>query len=110
MNRQEEVIQAKIFQWFWNNYCLKFHNPREIIFHVPNEGANNGRLVSIGLYPGCADLIFTWKGQHHYCEIKTPTGTQSPNQKKFENHVKQAGYKYHLCRSLEEFQQLIPTL
>lgn len=110
MNRHEEVIQSKIFRWFWNKYCLKHHEPRELIYHVPNEGKNNGRLVSIGLYPGCADLIFTWKGKHYYCEIKTAKGIQSINQKRFEAHVKQAGYTYFLCRSLEEFKNIIQSL
>jgi hypothetical protein len=110
MKREEEKIQAEIYRWFWNTYCLKFQEPRELMYHVPNEGKDNGRLVGIGLYPGCADLVFTWKGEHHYLELKAPKGTQSPNQKKFEAHVKQSGYKYHLCRSLEEFKQIIANL
>jgi hypothetical protein len=105
MKRIEDKIQQEIFTWFWNNYCLKHHQPREIMYHVPNEGKDNGKLVSIGLYPGCSDLIFTWRGQHLYCEIKTPTGSQSPNQKKFQSHVEQCGYKYVIIRSLKEFQE-----
>jgi hypothetical protein len=110
MKREEEKIQAEIYKWFWNTYCLKHHEPREIIYHVPNEGKNNGRLVSIGLYPGCADLIFTLQGVHYYCELKTAKGTQSPNQKKFQAHVEQSGYTYFICRSLKDFQEKIRLL
>jgi len=110
MTETERKIQQDIYKWFWNNYCLKFHNPREIMYHVPNEGRDHSHLVDIGLYPGCSDLIFTLKGQHYYCEVKTPTGKQSPNQIKFQAHVQQSGYKYFLVRSLEDFKNTLTKI
>ena len=80
------------------------------MYHVPNEGKDNGRLVPIGLYPGCSDLIFTFLGKHIYCEIKTSTGVVSKNQKKFEKHIKEVGHLYVVIRSLEEFQSLLANL
>lgn len=110
MNREEDKIQQTIYQWFWNNYCLPIHTPREIIYHIPNEGKNNSHLTRIGLYPGASDLVFTFRGHHYYCELKTDKGTQSPNQKKFEKHIKQCGYVYFICRSLDQFKLFIDGL
>jgi hypothetical protein len=110
MKREEDKIQQEIFVWYWNNYCLPICTPREIMYHIPNEGKDNGRLVSIGLMPGAADLVFTYRGQHYYCEIKTEKGTQSPNQKKFQKHIEQCGYIYFICRSLLQFQNFIVYL
>jgi len=101
--KSEDKIQQEIFIYFNNKYCLPSCSPREIMFHVPNEGKENGKLVSIGLYPGAADLIFTWKGQVIAFEVKAEKGVQSPNQKKFEAHWIATGNKYYIGRSLEDF-------
>jgi hypothetical protein len=81
-----------------------------MILHIPNEGKNNGRLVSIGLYPGAADLFIYHKWVFVFVEVKDAKGKQSPNQIEFEQHCHQSGIEYGLVRSLEEFQQLIKNL
>jgi hypothetical protein len=107
--RSENAIQQEIIEWYKNNYCLVHHTPRCMIAHVPNQ--NQHHLVSIGVYPGFADL-FVW----HLCklylvEIKEPLkGKQSPNQVKFENHCSQSGIPYFIVFSLEEFKEFIVNL
>lgn len=108
--KSESRIQQEIFQWYWNTHCLPVHNPREMFIHIPNEGERNGRLTSIGLYSGASDIIFTYRGEHLYCEVKDATGTQKPNQKEFEEHVKQCGHTYFIVRSLDEFKSFIENL
>lgn len=114
MTDSESRIQQDCFRWFWNTYCLptswKIQGHREIIYHIPNEGKDNGKLISVGLYPGASDLVFTWKGKHIYYELKDHKGTQSPSQKKFEAHLVDIGYEYYLSRSLKEFKELIDKL
>lgn len=110
MKRTEDKLQQLVFQWFWNEYCLIIHTPREIIYHIPNEGKNNGHLTQIGLYPGAADLVFTFRGKHYYCELKTEIGKQSDKQIKFQQHIEQTGNVYFLCRSLEQFKEFIKSL
>lgn len=105
----ESFIQQQCFTFYNNNYCLLHHVPRRMIFSVPNEG--QVRLRGIGLYPGVSDLVVI----HHphppvFVEVKTPEGTQSPAQKKFQVHIESLGYRYHLVRSLEEFQVIITDL
>jgi hypothetical protein len=110
MKRKEDKLQQAIYQWYWNEYCLPIHTPREVIYHIPNEGKNNSHLTDIGLYPGAADLVFTFRGRHYYCELKTDIGRQSPNQLKFQRHIEQTGHVYFICRSLSEFKNIIETL
>ena len=106
--KTESKIQQEIFRWFWNSHCLPSNEQREVIFHVPNE--NQHKLVSIGVYPGCSDLVISWKGKIYFVEVKTPTGTQSAKQKKFEQHVNDAGFVYYLVRSLEDFRLFLLSL
>lgn len=105
----EAKIQQECYLAYWNQYCLLHHVPRRMIFSVPNEG--QVRLRGIGLYPGVSDLVVF----HHphppiFVEVKTPEGKQSPAQKKFQAHIESLGYRYHLVRSLEEFQVIITDL
>lgn len=112
--KSEDRIQQEIFVWYQNNYCLPIHNPRCMILHIPNEGKPD--LVRIGLYPGAADLLVIHKHPEwlqpvwFFFEVKTETGTQSPNQKKFEGHCNQMSVNYYLGRSLSDFQQLITQI
>ena len=108
MKKTESRIQQEMFQWFWNSHCLPSNPNREWIFHVPNE--NQHRLISIGVYPGCSDLVLSWKGSTYFVEVKTEIGKQSPKQKKFESHVKQCGNEYILVRSLLELQSFLVSL
>lgn len=110
-NKSEARIQQECFDWFWNSYCTKLSPQREIIFHVPNEGKSQARLVSIGLVPGISDLVATWRGWTLFIEVKTPEGRQSIKQKGIENHVVEV-YKcrYVVVRSLDEFKSFIDEI
>lgn len=104
--KTESKIQQEIFVWFWNNHCLSTCEPREIMFHVPNE--NQHRLQNIGVVSGVSDLVMSWRGESIYCEVKTPEGKQSPNQIKFEKHIaKVKNSHYIVVRSLEEFKEIV---
>ncbi len=99
----EEIIQQKFLTHFRNTYCLKHHNPRWLILHIPNEGKNNGKLIPLGLYPGAADnLIISPSGHAYFIELKQSGKNQRPNQKEFEEHCKQTGIPYYLCDNIED--------
>ena len=57
----ESKIQQQIIEYFNNNYCLKHHNPRAVIFSIPNGGTRNKleaiTLKATGLLAGVSDLI-----------------------------------------------------
>ena len=104
-DKSESKIQQEIVVWYTNNYCLKIHEPREIIFHVPNEGQQ--RLISIGLLPGVSDLICTVAGRFVFFEVKRPGEKQRPKQIDFEKRIKKIGYDYFIVESLAQFQNII---
>lgn len=109
----ESKLQQEIFNWYSNNYCLKFHNPRGLIFSIPNGGTRNKleaiTMKATGLLAGASDLIvITPNGKLMFVELKNETGLQSDKQKDFQNRVSDLGFEYHLIRSIEEFKLLIP--
>lgn len=109
----ENQIQQQIFIWFNNTYCLKFQEPRGIIFSVPNDSINaieTKRKKQTGLLRGASDMIIILpNGKLIFVEIKTEKGVQSEYQKYFQNRVEKLGYKYLLIRSLKQFQDEITT-
>lgn len=108
----ENELQQKIFMYFNNNYCLKHHNPRSIIFSVPNGGFRNvieaKKMKLTGTLSGVSDLILILpNGKLLFLELKIEKGVQSASQKEFEQRVNLLGFEYHIIRSIEQFKELI---
>jgi hypothetical protein len=98
MNHSESKLQASIIQ--------EFQRRGIYAFSVPNEGALSGRrqmfLKSLGLRNGVSDLIIVLPSRIIFMEVKTPTGTQSENQKAFQQQVESLGHTYVLVRSVDD--------
>ena len=113
MNREESKIQSECFIWYNNTYCLKFHNPRGMMFSVPNELGGRNKIGtalarSTGLMAGVSDTILILPNSKIiFIEFKTAKGRQTEKQKEFEERVKKHGYEYFIIRSLDEFKKLI---
>ncbi len=61
--------------------------------------------------PGLSDLtLFAKGGTAIFIEIKTPSGHQSKQQKRFQSAVEKLGYEYIILRSLEEAENLCSRL
>ena len=107
----EDNLQQKIYVWFNNNYCLKHHNNRFMIFSVPNGGTRNvieaKKLKATGLLAGVSDLIIVLDGKVLFIELKNENGIQSNTQKDFEARVTNLNHNYYLVRSLDQFKQII---
>ena len=109
----EGVIQAECFKWFWNTYPQY----RKLLFHIPNENdRSDSNMIqgairkSLGVVSGVSDLILLIpRGSHGaLCiEMKDERGTQKPAQKEWQTIVETQGYRYVICRSLEQFQTII---
>ena len=103
----ESSLQAEIYKYYNNTYCLMNHNPRNIIFSVPN-GSNRGiaeamMLKSTGLLAGVSDLILVHNGNVIFIEVKLPNNNQQPVQKDFETRIKSHNLNYFVVKSLNEF-------
>jgi hypothetical protein len=110
MLNSEAKIQQDCLIWFNNNYCLKSHEPRCMMFSIPNEGENAWEMQkkkNTGLLRGASDTIVLIPGIPLFMECKTNIGVQSPSQKEFQERVESLGFKYYIFRSLEQFQTII---
>ena len=108
--KSENKIQQEAFMWYSNNFCLKHHNPRHVIFSVPNEGSNAKEQIykkALGMKSGVSDMIVLQPNRVIFIEFKDQTGKQSENQKEFQQIVTNLGFEYHLVRSLDEFKCII---
>lgn len=99
----EDQLQGQCFQWHWNT----FPDQRGLLFHVNQKARNaieGNRMKAMGVVPGVSDLIYL-RGPL-FIEMKTETGVQSKDQQRFQSLVESLGYRYVICRSFEQFQQL----
>lgn len=109
----EGRIQAECFQYFWNTYPQY----RGLYFAVPNENsrADSNAITgairrSMGVYHGVADtLMLIPRSQFHgLCvEFKDENGRQSEHQIAWQKLVEAQGFCYVVCRSLDQFKQII---
>jgi len=102
----ESAIQQECVMYLRNNYGLKHHKPRILIFSVPNDGRSaveQMRKKATGLMAGVSDTVIDTGSIIIYCEFKDYRGVQSPKQKEFQSHVESLGRLYWVIRSLEEF-------
>lgn len=105
---EEHSLQAACVRWFRLRHPKMRHN----LFAVPNGGwrteGEAARLKDEGVLAGVSDLILL-KGNRFYgallIEMKTATGRQSAAQREWQGCITTDGYKYVVCRSLDEFAE-----
>lgn len=110
MNAHEHRIQVACVRWF----ALQWPQYEGLLFAVPNGGhrdkVTGAMMKAEGVVPGVADLLLLVpsKGYHALCiEMKAEKGRQSPEQKAWQKKVEAHGYKYAVCRSLDDFMETV---
>jgi hypothetical protein len=71
--------------------------------------APDGRKTRYGL-PGQADIAGVLRGRHVEIEVKTPTGSQSRQQIRWQRAVERAGGTYVLARSVDDALSALDSL
>lgn len=103
----EDQIQAKSYIWFHNS----FPDQRGLLFSCPNGGYRNKveamKLKSTGCVSGIPDLVYLHKSGTVGIEMKIETGILSENQKRIHAIWEANGIKVYICRSFEQFQEII---
>lgn len=107
---KEHRLQSSCVQWF----RLQFPEYAHSLFAVPNGGrrdkATGARLKAEGVVAGVADLILLRQSKGYgalLIEMKTKAGRQAATQKEWQRKVERDGYRYVVCRSLEEFMDAV---
>lgn len=109
MSRHNESrLQTACVTWF----RMQHRSLAKLLFAVPNGGSRSKIEAAImqgeGVTPGVSDLILlvARNGYNGLCiEMKTESqgSQQSDNQKAWQVLVEAQGYKYIVCRTLEQF-------
>ena len=96
-------IQRECVNWFRNTY------KDYLIFSVPNEGCYRRKnyFEQLGMLSGVSDTIVILPEKVLFIEFKTLKSYQRPEQREFENKVSKLGFSYFVCRSLEQFKEII---
>jgi hypothetical protein len=101
----ENALHLHACQW------LRKHIFGLLIFHVPNGEHRHiavaKKLQRMGVLPGVADFLCFTSSRKIAIELKDQDGEQSKDQEKFETRWQKIGGEYHLCRTLEDFKQLV---
>lgn len=106
--KTEDQFQAYCVKWFSDMYPKH----RGMLYSVPN-GANlspreAAKLVATGIKAGVADLHFILScGRIVFIEMKLPNGTQSDEQKAWQEKVEARGHVYVVIRTFNEFKNFI---
>lgn len=107
MIHREAELQSACVRYF----RLRWPKLAGVFFAIPNGGSRNpieARNMKVqGTLSGVADLILLKpsNGYGALCiEMKAKTGRQSESQKQFQEAVQQAGNRYAICRSFDEFR------
>lgn len=106
MNHPEAQLQSSCVTWF----RYQFSSISKMLIAIPNGGSRNiieaANLKKQGVVSGVSDLIlFQQRGGYGaLCiEMKTKTGKQSTSQIEWQIEAEKNGYKYVICRSVDEF-------
>ena len=102
----EFKLQSQCFLYHWNNYPKE----RGRLFTVNNNSDNKIRAVinqSMGVVPGVADMMYLSDTGLIAIELKTITGRQSEVQKRWQETIEAAGYRYYIIRSFEQFKETL---
>ena len=108
MKLQEHQLQSSCVRWF------RYQYPNEVLFAVPNGGARSATtgamLKKEGVMAGVSDLILLHPANGYHglmIEMKTKEGKLTTSQRIFEKKATKKGYLYSVCRSFDEFRQLV---
>lgn len=110
MRHIEEDIQEMCVSWF----NMQFPDLAMLLHHSPNGGRRTARegarFKRMGTRAGFPDLVlFIPTNDFHalFIELKTARGRQTQTQKDWQQRVEGKGYCYRICRSFEEFMNII---
>lgn len=100
-SHKESEIQQACVRFFRYTY------PQYIILSIPNGGSRNVveavNLKKEGALAGASDLLLIADHKVLFVEMKTARGRQQQSQKDFQHKVEVLGFKYVICRSLDDF-------
>ena len=86
--------------------------PGVTYFAVPNgelrPDKQGAKLKAMGVRPGVSDLIFFWGGPNVLClELKSRTGSLTPEQKIFRDEISIKGCSFEVAHSIDQAVKIL---
>lgn len=110
MKKQAEIqLHASIYVYFHNNYP----NLRGCLCYNLNNSANaldGNKNRQLGLQAGRSDLVLYYQKKAYMLELKTLTGRQHEEQKRWQKCIQNEGFPYIIIRTLEEFITFLKSI
>ena len=86
-----------------------------VFFHVPNESVADNKIdimrlskkKRLGLVAGVSDFVLVTKDRTIFIELKTDSGRQSENQKRFQEWSLKHNIEYYIVRSLFDLKNIL---
>lgn len=110
MRHEEDTLQMQCVSWFG----LQYPDLKGLLHHSPNGGKRNlreaARFKAMGTRAGFPDLaLLIPRGERYglFIEMKTATGRQTTEQRWWQAELELYGYRYEVCRSLEQFIDVV---
>jgi hypothetical protein len=107
---QEDKLQSECVKWF------RYQYPAFVLFAIPNGGQRNAitgaLLKKTGTLAGVADLFLMRGGIGYnglFIEMKVGKNKQTDTQKEFQKSCWKNNYKYAICRSFDEFMEVVDS-
>lgn len=107
---EEHRIQVSCVKWF----RYKFPKLANLLYAIPNGSRRDvitGKILKDeGVVRGVSDLNLDIANRFYHglrVEMKTPKGVQSKEQREFQKLMESQGFKYVICRSLNDFMKEI---
>lgn len=105
---EEDKLQIRCRYWF----DCQYPKMKLLLHHSPNEGLlmkrdrDGAKRKAMGMRAGFPDFIFLHPNSRYNVlalELKSVKGRQSEHQKEYEQAIKEAGGKYVIIRTLDDF-------
>lgn len=107
--RHEEIEQARLIKWSHLTAARALMPALRWLHHSPNGGKRDavtgGQMKALGVKRGFPDLILPVQSGPHpglIIEMKSDTGTTTPEQKDWIAHFEAQGWQTRLARSAQE--------
>lgn len=109
--RAEDSLQAACVRFY------RFQYPQHLIMSFPagfvfggdavKRAMTANRMKAMGYQVGCPDLMIITPNEVRFIEMKVDKGRLTDNQKEVHERLKNMGYRVDVCRSLDEFVEMV---
>lgn len=113
-NRSEEIEQARVIKWSHRVAVRELMPELRWLHHSPNGGKRDAlagaQMKALGVKKGWPDLILPVRAMQNpglVIEMKSETGSTSPEQKEWLEHFKTQGWEIRVARSAQEARTML---